>query len=127
MTIRVRKLNDEAAKFEGSAAWREVSLAFRRRNPICQAIENGEQCHSPAELVHHLISPAERPDLKIDWANLVSLCSGHHTPHAGDAGVLAYVPTVLFNGTEFEHEPARAQKAWPHRRRWPTVHGRNPR
>ncbi len=113
MTIRIRKLNDEAAKFERSAAWREVSLAFRRRNPICQAIENGEQCHKPAELVHHLASPAARPDLRIDWSNLVSLCAGHHTPHAGDPGRLKYAPTELFDGSMFEHKPEQTNQLAP--------------
>jgi len=103
--IRRRGANDPATKFERGWDWRLVSQAFRRANPICQAIDDGNRCYAPAELVHHLISPNERPDLRIFWPNLVSLCANHHTPDEGDGKQYDYAPTTLPDGREYLHAP----------------------
>ena len=95
--------NDEVQKFENSKGWRAVSHAVRQRNPICQAIEHGEQCTKPSTQTHHLEAPETRPDLRIEWSNLVALCDRHHIPGKGDAGLFQYVPTIGFNGEIFHH------------------------
>jgi hypothetical protein len=95
--------NDETTKFENSKGWRKISHAVRHRNPICQAIEHGEQCHRAATQVHHLEAPEFRPDLRIFWGNLVALCDRHHVPGKGDCGLFRYVPTIGFNGEVYSH------------------------
>jgi hypothetical protein len=101
---RVRKPNDPVSIWERGNDWRKISQAVRRRNPICQAIENTQQCTSPAELVHHIISPEDRWDLRADWKNLVAICYRHHGPETGDAGRFEYVPTIgFFDGEIFPH------------------------
>lgn len=95
--------NDEVQKFENSKGWRAVSHAVRQRNSICQAIEHGEQCTRAATQVHHLQAPEHRPDLRIDWSNLVAICDRHHIPGKGDSGLFQYVPTIGFNGEVHRH------------------------
>ncbi len=112
MTIRVRAANDAVTKWIRGRDWANISQTYRSRNPICQAIVDGEQCHAPAELVHHIVSPAENWDIRHDWKNLVSLCMKHHTPHAGGLHY-DFTPSVLFDGSEFEHASARANVLVP--------------
>lgn len=107
---RTRPANDAATEFERSWTWVKVSRTFRNLNPICQAIEDGRRCLSKAELVHHLISPAVRWDLRMEYRNLVSLCQRHHTPHAGDAGLWDYAPTKLLVENEWFVHPPRVRK-----------------
>ncbi|HZQ23402.1 MAG TPA: hypothetical protein VFA89_11445 [Terriglobales bacterium] len=106
-TKRTRPANDKATDFEASWAWRKTSEAFRRRNPMCQVIENGKPCRTKAELVHHLISPGDDANggwqKRQDWKNLVGICWAHHGPEAGDAERYDYQPTILFDGTEYHH------------------------
>jgi len=103
MAFYRRVRNAETARFEAGRAWREVSATFRRRNPLCQAIVDGVRCLNEAKIVHHLIAPEERPDLRIDWKNLVACCLAHHGPEAGDVGRYEYAPTKLIDGTEHPH------------------------
>ena len=42
----------------------------------------------------HKSITTEAPHLRIDWRNLVALCSRHHIPGKVDKRVFKYVPTV---------------------------------
>jgi len=57
--------------------WRKLSERYRLENPLCV------DCHSrgkvkPATEVHHLRKISEAPGLRLDPANLVSLCRACH-------------------------------------------------
>jgi hypothetical protein len=99
----IRRRDAETQRFESGRAWREVSKAFRNANPVCQVIENGVRCIQKPAAVHHLIAPEVRPDLRIAWENLVSVCARHHGPEAGDVGRFDYVPTRLPDNTLYVH------------------------
>lgn len=70
-----------------------VAKAVKVRNPICQKLESVcgrlEQCHRPAYLVHHRISPRVRPDLALKvydekgMSNLIALCARCHPDSDG--------------------------------------------
>src|SRR5437899_11808988 len=55
---RTRPVVDVATKYEAGWEWTQVSAAFRRRNPQCQAIIDGQQCLEFSKVAHHLVSPA---------------------------------------------------------------------
>jgi hypothetical protein len=93
-----RRDQTEARKYNGDdryqqPAWRKTSLKMKTLNPICQKIPNtgggaglyaiGEQCHNPATICHHLISPKQRPDLFLVPSNLVCLCAQDHPDAEG--------------------------------------------
>jgi hypothetical protein len=66
---------------------------------MCQRIQkNGEQCHEPAKIVHHLWSPRQRPDLFIVPSNVVCLCANDHPT---DEGTPAWREGVDYVRTEF--------------------------
>jgi hypothetical protein len=98
-----RRKDDPTRIWENQSAWRTVSKTFRQRNPICQAIKYGQQCNKWATQTHHLIDPSVRPDLRMDWSNLVSCCDRHHVPGPGDSGLFQWAPTIGFNGETFPH------------------------
>jgi 5-methylcytosine-specific restriction endonuclease McrA len=83
----MRKYNGDKKYTVG--AWPKLSNVMRRLNPVCQRIPNaglykaGEQCHSPSSLVHHLISPRQRPELFLVPSNLVCLCEQCHPDAEG--------------------------------------------
>jgi hypothetical protein len=67
-------------------------------NVICQRLEHGQRCRWPTEILHHLQSPEERPDLMYNYKNVVGLCRGCHpsdkgTPHWVEG--VDYAPTIL--------------------------------
>ena len=70
---------------------------FRSLNPICQRLEDGEQCHKPGSELHHLKEPTTPAEF-FDPKNCISLCPHHHP--GGRAGTPEwtegkdYVPTV---------------------------------
>src|SRR5882672_1802287 len=61
-----------------TAEWQRVRKLCLTFNPVCQLIENGEQCHEPARIAHHLISPRVNPSKVYDWQNIVMVCDAHH-------------------------------------------------
>jgi len=96
------RADDVTRKMYGKSFWRRrYQPAMLANNPICQRLINGEQCHNPATLVHHLLSPRERPDLFTTPSNTVCLCAGCH-PGGMESTPLwrpnvDYVPTVFKN------------------------------
>ncbi len=96
---RFVKKNDHVNRLYELASWGRFKIHVLNRNPICQRIIRGEQCHAPAKVVHHLISPRQRPDLFLDAKNVVCLCPNCHP--GGEAGTpewkegVDFVPSVI--------------------------------
>lgn len=90
-----RNVSDPFHKQYQTPAWRKLSDAFRRQNPICLFLEaDGAQCRWPATLVHHRIAAKVRPDLFLDPKNLCALCDHHHGHTSGDPTGAKFVPAV---------------------------------
>lgn len=78
------RIRDEVDKRYGRAPWPSFRKMMLAQNPLCQRIQkDGSQCHAPARICHHLISPRERPDLFVDPKNVVCLCENDHPPSEG--------------------------------------------
>lgn len=110
-----RNSTDETRKFYNSALWKHFRDGILAKNIICQVIENNARCTTPANLVHHLISPRDNWELRIADSNVVAVCPKHHNHGRGDIGQYTYVPTVDFQGKEHPHDtaslcPARNRK-----------------
>lgn len=58
-------------------AWRALRARFLAAYPSC--MEPG--CRRAATDVDHRITIALRPDLRLEWSNLRSLCHPHHSSH----------------------------------------------
>jgi hypothetical protein len=66
--------------------WRKLRLAYLAQHPLCVMCDGP----TPATVVDHIISIAERPDLRLDWSNLRPLCKRHHDQHtAREQGMAA--------------------------------------
>ena len=57
------------------AAWRRVRADFLKRHPWCRH----PGCNKPATEADHVLSVAERPDLRLSWSNLRPFCKPHHS------------------------------------------------
>lgn len=55
------------------AKWRALRLKFLAANPRCV------HCRNQATEVDHIHPIAERPDLRLVWANLRALCKSCHS------------------------------------------------
>lgn len=62
------------------AAWRRLRLAFLEQNPLCLFCADTGRTVA-ASVVDHIITIAERPDLRLDWSNLRPLCKPCHDRH----------------------------------------------
>jgi len=62
-----------ARGYDGS--WRKLRAQFLKHNPTC----NVRGCYEPATDVDHITSVRDRPDLRLQWWNLRSLCHAHHS------------------------------------------------
>lgn len=57
--------------------WAKLAMRHKREYPLCQAcLELGFVV--PAEITDHIVPVHVRPDLRMDWGNLQSLCRGCH-------------------------------------------------
>ena len=72
----------EADQQRGSAAsrgydaeWQALRRLWLEANPMCVL------CGKPAKHVDHVLSIKQRPDLRLDPANLRSLCHSCHSRH----------------------------------------------
>lgn len=68
----------ERDRFYTGAAWRRCRAAFLAANPLCLDCE-AEGRLTEATIPHHARERLQRPDLALDWDNLVPLCSPCHT------------------------------------------------
>ena len=65
------------------AAWRQLRARYLRANPLCAfCARDGRD--TPATQVDHVETVAERPDRRLDWSNLRSLCDTHHSRRTAD-------------------------------------------
>jgi hypothetical protein len=79
-----RRRNDEVRKMYAQARWPKSQHHFLNSNPMCQRLQpDGSPCRNGATLVHHLISPRQRPDLFVDPHNVVALCANCHPTSEG--------------------------------------------
>lgn len=62
-----------AAERGYDGAWRKVRAQFLAAHPRCV------ECGATAAEVDHIKSIAERPDLRLKWSNLRSLCKSCHS------------------------------------------------
>lgn len=75
---RVKPLNTKPKidqEFYNSKAWRKCRAYKLQLDPLCQCKDN---CGQLAEVVHHIIDSALRPDLRLTLSNLLSLTKEHH-------------------------------------------------
>lgn len=57
------------------ADWRRCRKMFLAQHPIC----SHPGCGKPATDVDHIVSPKDRPDLRLSWSNLRPFCHSHHS------------------------------------------------
>jgi hypothetical protein len=84
----------EVMKAYRTARWMRMKTFLRSRNPLCQRLVNGQQCEQFSTILHHIVSPRERPDLMFSAENLICVCDEHHPSTAGETDPSRYVPTV---------------------------------
>jgi 5-methylcytosine-specific restriction protein A len=60
------------------AVWEKLRDAFKLANPICKHCLEQDGKAVPMHDVDHIIDIDKRPDLRLDWDNLQSLCKTHH-------------------------------------------------
>jgi 5-methylcytosine-specific restriction endonuclease McrA len=96
---------DDADRFLHTKEWERCSKTIRVYNPICQLIDDGVQCTSPSEEVHHLISPRVDQSKRTDPANLVAVCHACHHKGEGENpnDFREYAPTKAYGGVQHEH------------------------
>jgi hypothetical protein len=73
-------------KLYRSAAWkiRFHHSFFAAGNVLCQRLVNGVQCNRPVQILHHLISPRQKPNLFFTFSNVVGVCRQHHPNCEGE-------------------------------------------
>lgn len=63
----------------GTKSWAKARKRIKARdNGECQALVNGKQCKSKANLSVHHITPLSRGGAPYDDDNLITLCRPHH-------------------------------------------------
>lgn len=78
--VEYDKARGSAAKRGYDAAWRKLRLQFLSVNPLCLfCIEQKRVVQ--ATVVDHIITIADRPDLRLEWTNLRPLCKPCHDTH----------------------------------------------
>lgn len=85
----------EVDRWYKTVAWLNVRDYLIRKNPLCQHIDDdGKRCDQASRVVHHLISPLDRWDLRDVWSNLVAVCVRHHSGGTrGETQGTKYAPT----------------------------------
>ena len=75
--VRTRR-KDPTDRLYKLARWAKFRRMVVEQNWQCQRLLGIERCGNIATIVHHLISPRERPDLMFDPSNVACLCAGCH-------------------------------------------------
>lgn len=65
--------NPADAKFYNSSAWRKLSIAYKKRHPVCEI----EGCTQHTSFTDHVI-PISDGGSKLAWSNLQGLCVQHN-------------------------------------------------
>lgn len=79
---RVRKEVHSRRTGHYDQAWKDTREAFLLENPYCMC----DECKKDgrlllAEVVDHIETIEDRPDLRLDWNNLRSMTKRHHDRH----------------------------------------------
>jgi hypothetical protein len=61
-----------------TSRWRNLQHKIIVADCFCRRIIAGVRCDRPSKIVHHLVSPRQRPDLMFVVSNLVAVCRDHH-------------------------------------------------
>lgn len=70
---RDRRRHSAPDRFRSGRKWKKFSRWFRARHPLC------EICGRVTEVVHHVQSVADRPDLALVESNCQALCNRCHS------------------------------------------------
>jgi len=79
-----RKTTDPVWKLYSCAAWVRFRASVLSCNPICARLVDGAQCHRPATVVHHIISPRKNSRAMYSYSNVRCVCAQHHPPSEGE-------------------------------------------
>ena len=64
------------------STWRKLRLEFLKAHPLCDFCHAGGRV-TPAAVVDHILTIEARPDLRLEWNNLRSLCVRCHNTRSG--------------------------------------------
>jgi hypothetical protein len=81
--VNAGRRNDEVRKLYNRTFWIRFRDWFIRHHPVCQRVIDGARCLQPATVVHHMLSPRDRPDLFISEENCRAVCAPHHPTGQG--------------------------------------------
>ena len=83
VAAREREQRRESSNARGyDAAWRRVRIGFLQLHPLCMDCEAVGIVRAATD-VHHVAKIADRPDLRLDHRNLMSLCTTCHDIRTG--------------------------------------------
>lgn len=87
VTQQAKAKKTQADRRRGSASsrgydadWRRLRLQFLAAHPLCLFCADADRV-TAATVVDHIITIADRPDLRLDWSNLRPLCKECHDRH----------------------------------------------
>lgn len=61
--------------------WQRLRARYLAHHPLCEDCDE-QGMVKPASEVHHIATIADAPERRLDWANLVALCTPcHHQRH----------------------------------------------
>ena len=63
------------------SVWRKLRLSFLRRHPFCECDECKAGIPQRAEVVDHIQTIRDRPDLRLVESNLRAMSKSHHDRH----------------------------------------------
>jgi 5-methylcytosine-specific restriction protein A len=70
---RWHTVSKKLMKFYNSKAWRQTREHYLSEHPFCEMCEEKNML-SPGHYVDHIQPALERPDLRLSWNNLQTLC-----------------------------------------------------
>ena len=65
-------------RFLNGKPWVKLREAYKLANPLCHDCEARGRAE-PARHVHHVQRRESRPDLALEWSNLMGLCKSCHS------------------------------------------------
>lgn len=74
-----RDCRESASRRGYDATWQRCREMFLRQHPICHDCGAALLDAKRRGHVHHVQKVADRPDLRLDWDNLMALCDACHT------------------------------------------------
>ncbi len=71
-------------RFHQSNEWKKLSKDKRAMSPLCERCDHMGLTEAASE-VHHIKPISTHENLKLEWTNLISLCSScHHAVHRNE-------------------------------------------